>query len=145
LGEACADDSGWYSGSPWISTTFDWNGFFRERAHKRDSRYWASVELIRSWSPAPAGTDHIPGVRGNDQGPIILCGVSNTSWVGGYGATCSRLVDDPMAWSPRWNPEETRVAYQRTDGIWAIEVPVVPGRAPTQLFSATTEIAGFDW
>lgn len=145
LGEACAEDGGWYSGNPWVYTNFEWNAWFRQRAHKRDSRYWASVELTRSWSRSPAGAVHATGVRGEDQGPIVLCAITHSSWAGGDGGTCSRLVDDPMGWSPRWNPEETRVAYQRTDGIWAVDVPVVPGRAPTQLFPATNEIAGFDW
>ena len=97
------------------------------------------------WSPSPASVAHAAAIRGHDQGPIVLCSALDRRNEEGHDATCSRLVDDPMAWSPRWNPEETRVAYQRTDGIWVTEVPVVPGRAPTQLFSATNEIAGFDW
>jgi hypothetical protein len=69
----------------------------------------------------------------------------NPYWMGGLDATCSRLVDDPLAWSPRWNPEESRVAYQRTDGLWVTDVPVVPGGSPTHLFAWSGEILGFEW
>ncbi len=156
-GEGCNDQGGWYFvlalgtslGTQWPTQStyagFAENAWFRQRAHKRDPRSWVSVELRMGWSESPAGSVHLPGVRGGDQGPIVLCTALNTNWAGGIDATCPRLVDDPMAWSPRWNPEETRVAYQRTDGIWVTEVPAVPGRAPTQLFPATNEISGFDW
>ena len=156
-GEGCNEEGGWYRnlplgtslGTQWptpsIYAGFAQNAWFRQRAHKRDPRYWVSVELPVGSSGSPAGAVHDAGARGGDQGPIVLCTALNTNWTGGIDADCPRLVDDPMAWSPRWNPEETRVAYQRTDGLWVTAVPVSPGVLPTQLFAWIGEILGFDW
>ncbi len=128
-------------------------GWFRQRAHKHDPADWAAVEIgsigLGTVAPSPVHTLNPPGEPAwaprFNQGAILLCHQVNPYWTGGLDATCSRLVDDPLAWSPRWNPEESRVAYQRTDGLWVTDVPVAPGGSPTQLFAWSGEILGFDW
>ena len=154
--EGCNDQGGWYetllpgasAGSirNYANMTYAAYGgaWSRQRAHKRDASTWAAVGVVMAWLwGSPARGVHVPGTRKPDQGPIVLCS-RDEPW--GYPqASCSDLVNDPMAWSPRWNPEESRVAYQRTDGIWVTNVPVITGTAPTQIFAATNEITGFDW
>ena len=143
-GEGCPGDGPWYARLSLDATpASQWPYFIgaqeRQRAHRRDPSRWAAVDVESPYGGLSAAVSQREPAR-TSRGPIVVCS-ARAPGDGRYGGDCHRIVEDFTAWSPRWSPQEDRLAYLRPDGIW---VTHGDGSAPSRLFS-TVEAAGLDW